>query len=108
MDTIEAGRLQVTLEEMAKMLEVSGPTMRKWSRVPGFSIVRDGSHGLTWKFDPVEVNEWRDKHLDEAEAAIQHPTCTISSKPLMSAICRITSAPPPTADVPGVVKEFWD
>ena len=48
MDTIEAGRLLVTLEEIVEMLEVSAPTMRKWSRMPGFSIVREGGQGLTW------------------------------------------------------------
>ncbi len=48
MDTIEAGRLLVTLEEMAETLEVSAPTMRKWSRMPGFPIVREGGQGMTW------------------------------------------------------------
>ncbi len=48
MDTIQAGRRLVTLEEMAEMLEVSAPTMHKWSRMPGFPIMREGGQGLTW------------------------------------------------------------
>ncbi len=48
MKTIQAGRLLATLEEMDEMVEVSAPTMRKWSRMPGFPIVRKGGQGLTW------------------------------------------------------------
>ncbi len=48
METIEASRLLATLEDMDEMLKVSAPTMRKWSRMTGFPIMRKGGLGLTW------------------------------------------------------------
>lgn len=61
----------VNLDEMARVLRVSLPTLRAWiRRHPDFPVVAEGRNGLPWELDPEAVIAFVRRKKDE-EAARQ-------------------------------------
>jgi phage terminase Nu1 subunit (DNA packaging protein) len=61
--------VEVNLEEMARKLGVSRPTMRELiKRYPEFPVLREGTNGVPWQFDPEAVIAFVQARRAEEEA----------------------------------------
>ena len=61
----------VNLEELAELLDLSLPPVRKLVREPGFPVRRRGSNGVPYEFDARAVARWRDGNERRLEAERQ-------------------------------------
>jgi phage terminase Nu1 subunit (DNA packaging protein) len=61
--------VEVNLEEMARKLGISRPTMREMiTRYPDFPVLREGTNGVPWQFDPEAVIAFVQARRAEEEA----------------------------------------
>jgi phage terminase Nu1 subunit (DNA packaging protein) len=61
----------VSLDEMARLLGISLPTMRDRTKLPGFPVISKGSNGVPWQLDPAAVTAFlveQDRQAQEADA----------------------------------------